>query len=182
MLRLVNFVSASWEVGVVIAYGLLLIFPVAMIMAALTDLFTLKIPNRLSITLVAVFFPVALLAGLPLEAFLNHLATGAGILVVGFILFSLGTLGGGDAKLLAAAGLWMGAANLLDFFLAMAVLGGALAVTILLFRRIPQESLAGPAWALRLHDKGCGIPYGIAIAGAALFTFPATNLYALIAG
>lgn len=165
-----------------IAYSLLLVFPVVMILAALSDLFTLTIPNRLSIILVAVFFPLAFLAGLSTETILMHLAAGAGILAVGFILFSTGTLGGGDAKLLAAASLWVGVAPLTDFFVYVALIGGALAVTILLYRRVPDESLVGPAWALRLHDKGHGIPYGIAIAGAALITFPATELYALIAG
>jgi len=153
-----------------------------MILAALSDLFTLTIPNRLSIILIAVFFPLAFLAGLPPETILMHLAAGAGILAVGFILFSTGTLGGGDAKLLAAASLWVGVAPLADFFVYVALIGGALALGILLYRRVPDESLAGPAWAMRLHEKGHGIPYGIAIAGAALITFPATHLYALIAG
>lgn len=165
-----------------IAYSLLLVFPAVMIFAALSDLFTLKIPNRLSIILVAVFFPLALLAGLPLETMAMHVAAGAGILLIGFILFSTGTLGGGDAKLLAAASLWVGLAPLVDFFTYVALIGGALAVGILIYRRVPDESLAGPDWALRLHDKSIGIPYGIAIAGAALITFPATELYALIAG
>lgn len=165
-----------------IAYGLLLVFPAVMILAALSDLFTLTIPNRLSIILVAVFFPLAFLAGLPLETIMMHVASGAGILVVGFILFSTGTLGGGDAKLLAAASLWVGVAPLAEFFFYVALIGGALAIGILIYRQIPNESVAGPAWALRLHEKGHGIPYGIAIAGAALMTFPVTQLYGLIAG
>lgn len=165
-----------------IAYGLLMVFPAVMIMAALSDLFTMTIPNRLSIILVALFFPLALLAGLPLETMLMHVGAGLGILAVGFLLFSTGTLGGGDAKLLAAASLWVGVAPLADFFIYVALFGGALALAVLLYRRVPDESLAGPAWALRLHDKGQGIPYGIAIAGAALLTFPTTGLYALISG
>ena len=164
-----------------IAYSLLIIFPAVMIMAALSDLLTMTIPNRLSIILVASFAPLAVVAGLPIESFLMHLAVGAGILVVGFLLFSIGTLGGGDAKLLAAAGLWIGAANLLTFLLYVAVVGGALALCILLYRRLPMAAAAaGPAWAFRLHGKETGIPYGIAIAGAALLTFPQTELYALI--
>lgn len=165
-----------------IAYGLLLVFPAVMILAALSDLFTLTIPNRLSIALVAVFFPLAVISGLPLETLMMHAAAGAAVLVVGFILFTTGRLGGGDAKLLAAASLWVGVAPLLSFFVYVAVIGGVLAAGILLYRRLPEESLNGPAWALRLHDKGHGIPYGVAIAGAALITFPRTELYALIAG
>lgn len=163
-----------------VAYGLLMVFPVVMILAALSDLFTLTIPNRLSIILVAVFFPVAYLAGLSLESVGMHVLAGFGILVVGFMLFTTGTLGGGDAKLMAAAGLWVGVGPLSQFFLYCALIGGALAVAILLYRRLPETALAGPQWALRLHEKKTGIPYGIAIAGAALMAFPATELYALV--
>jgi len=167
----------------VIAYCLLMIFPAVMIFAALSDLRTLTIPNNLSVILVVTFLPVAVLAGLPFESFLIHLAAGAGILVVGFLLFMTGTLGGGDAKLMSAAGIWVGAANISTFFLYVALIGGALAVGILIYRRLPTAAIAaGPAWAFRLHDKETGIPYGIAIAGAALLTFPNTELYALVAG
>lgn len=165
-----------------ISYGLLLVFPAVMIMAALSDLFTLTIPNRLSIILVAVFFPLAFLAGLPMETVLMHLVAGIGILVAGFMLFQAGVLGGGDAKLMAAASLWVGAAALTDFFVYIALFGGILAAAILLYRRVPEASVSGPAWAIRLHGKKTGIPYGIAIAVAALITFPTTQLYALIAG
>ena len=165
-----------------VAYGLLMVFPAVMIMAALSDLFTMTIPNRLSIVLVALFFPLAFLAGLPVEAILMHLAAGLAILVVGFFLFNLGTLGGGDAKLMAAAGLWVGFAALLDFLLYTAVGGGLLAMAILAFRRLPEIYLVGPQWALRLHAKDGGIPYGIAIAAGALISFPATQIYALTAG
>ncbi len=166
-----------------IAYSLLMIFPAVMIMAALSDLLTMTIPNRLSIILVVTFAPLAVAAGLPFEAFLMHLAAGVGILVAGFLLFSTGTLGGGDAKLLASAGLWIGITDLSTFLLYVAVIGGGLAFCILLYRRLPIAAVAsGPAWAFRLHGKETGIPYGIAIAGAALLTFPTTELYALISG
>lgn len=165
-----------------IAYSLLLVFPAVMIFAALSDLFTLTIPNRLSIILVAVFFPLAFLVGLPLEAVGMHVLAGFGVLVVGFILFATGTFGGGDAKLMAAASLWLGIAPLQHFFIYVALIGGALAVGILLYRRLPEAAIVGPDWALRLHEKKTGIPYGIAISGAALMSFPTTELYRLIAG
>ena len=42
-------------------------------------------------------------------------------------------------------------------------------------------ALPGPAWALRLHERGCGIPYGVAIAGAALLIYPSTPWFAAFA-
>ena len=161
---------------------LFFIFPMTMIMAALSDLVSLKIPNSLSIILVATFGPLAYLAGLPLEAVLTSFAAGAAILMLGFMLFAMGTLGGGDAKLMAAASVWIGSASLPTFCLYVALIGGILAASILVFRRLPNAMLiTGTSSAIRLHQKGRGIPYGIAIAGAEMLTMPKTELYALVA-
>jgi len=166
-----------------IAYPLMIAFPAAMILAALSDLTTMTIPNRISLALVAAFLIVAPLAGLSLEQFLIHLAVGFAVLLFGMALFATGTFGGGDAKLLAAAALWMGAGEVVPFFAYVAILGGVLALAILMYRRVPEIVMATyplPAWATRLHQRDCGIPYGIAISAAALIAFPATSLYALI--
>ena len=64
----------------------------------------------------------------------------------------------------------------------MAVLGGALALLILAYRRCPAYAFPLPNWALRLHAKGEGMPYGIAIAAGALAVYPSTQVYAALAG
>lgn len=167
----------------VIEYALLFVFPAAMIFAAMSDLTSMQIPNRISIVLAATFLVLALIAGLPMKDFAMHLAAGAVVLAVGIMLFAGGIVGGGDAKLIAAASLWVGFAQLLPFITYVALFGGALALLILAYRRfVPEGALAGPEWALRLKNHGGGIPYGIAISAGALTTFPATQLYRLIAG
>ena len=51
--------------------------------------------------------------------------------------------------------------------------GGVLSVAIILLRTIPLPSFAlGWTWLSRLHDTKNGIPYGIALAGAALVIYP----------
>ena len=155
-------------------YLLLLAFPAAMAFAGAMDLLTMTIPNRISLFLVAAFAVAAPLAGLSLHDTLIHLATGAGVLTIGIFLFSMGWLGGGDAKLMAAAALWFGTHNLVMYFAQVAVFGGLLAVAILVYRRFPVPGITVPAWAERLHQKNCGIPYGIAIAAAALKMYPDT--------
>ena len=35
--------------------------------------------------------------------------------------------------------------------------------------------LARQAWIVRLHEKGGGVPYGIALAAAALMVYPQTG-------
>jgi prepilin peptidase CpaA len=163
-----------WEFCRVSEYLLLLAFPAAMAFAGAMDLLTMTIPNRISLFLVAAFAIAAPLAGLSMQDIFIHLATGISVLGVGIVLFSFGWLGGGDAKLMAAAALWFGTDNLLMYFAQVAVFGGVLAVAILLYRRIPVPGIPVPAWAERLHQKNCGIPYGIAIAAAALKMYPDT--------
>ena len=89
-------------------YPLLFVFPFAMAYAAASDLLTMRIANSVSLGLVAAFLVIALIAGMPAQEMLIHLAVGAALLLAGMLLFGLNLVGGGDAKLLAAAGLWIG--------------------------------------------------------------------------
>lgn len=72
-----------------------------MTLVARWDLKYLKIPNWQVLCVLAVFV-VTGLWGLPLGTFGWHLLWGAIALFIGFGFFSLGVLGGGDAKMLAA--------------------------------------------------------------------------------
>jgi prepilin peptidase CpaA len=165
----------------VINNALLLIFPFAMAFAAATDLLTMKIPNWLSIGLCVAFVVIAPLSGLSGQQMLMHLATGALVLIAGIALFALGWMGGGDGKILAVASLWIGFDQLVTFLAYVAIAGGVLAVAILAYRRVPAGALPLPGWAMRLHDPGEGIPYGLAIAAGALIVYPTTVWYAALA-
>jgi prepilin peptidase CpaA len=166
----------------VLEYVLLFVFPFAMAFAAATDLLTMRIPNLLTLGLCAAFLVVAPVAGLSWQEVLMHLAAGAAMLLVGLLLFSLGWAGGGDAKLLAVASLWLGFEPLVLFLGYVAVFGGALAIAILAYRCVPAGGLPLPDWAARLHAKGGGMPYGVAIAAGALTIYPSTHWYAALAG
>jgi prepilin peptidase CpaA len=161
-------------------YPLLLVFPVAMTFAAAFDLFTMTIPNKISLTLVAAFLVAAPLSGLPLDVIGIHVATGFAVLVVGFVCFLRGWAGGGDAKLLAASALWLGFDSLLQFLLTVGMLGGVLSVVILAYRRMPNGGNYGPPWMVRLHSNDSGVPYGLAIAGAALLMYPDTRWFSAL--
>ncbi len=165
-------------------YPLLLVFPAAMIFAAAFDLFTMTIPNKISLALLAAFVIVAPLSGLPLEVIGYHLLTGFGVLAAGFFMFTRGWIGGGDAKFLAAAALWLGFDNLLSFGVTVGLLGGVLSITILAYRRLVPEGLvaAAPYWLVRLHSKDSGVPYGLAIGAAALVIYPDTRWYTALIG
>jgi prepilin peptidase CpaA len=166
----------------VFEYAVLLFFPAVMAFAGAMDLLTMTIPNRISLALAASFVAAAPLAGLSLEGWLSHIGAGVLVLAAGIIMFSRGWLGGGDAKLLAAAALWVGFDDLLVYCTQVAVLGGLLALLVVVYRRLPVPHAASPGWAVRLHERGTGIPYGLAIAGAALMIYPRTHWFAAFAG
>ncbi len=164
-------------------YALLLVFPAAMFFAAAMDLFTMTIPNRISLALIASFAIAAPLCGLPAMAYASHLGAGLLMLGIGFLMFWRGWVGGGDAKLIASAALWVGLPQLLNYLLLVTLAGGVLAMAIMLFRSVALPPIvAVQPWAARLHDKDGGIPYGIAIAVAAIWIYPSTAWFASLGG
>src|SRR3978361_2320767 len=93
----------------------LMLFPALMAFAAASDLFTMTIPNRISLALTAGFFVLAAFSGMGLHEILLHAGAGAVVLAIAFACFAMGWVGGGDAKVAAAAALWFGFAHLLDY-------------------------------------------------------------------
>jgi prepilin peptidase CpaA len=154
----------------------LLLFPALLAFAASSDLLTMTTSNRLSIALAGGFFLLTLITGMSLYAFGMHLAAAAVVLVTAFVFFSKGWIGGGDAKLVAATALWFGFDYLLDYLIYASLFGGALTLAIIQFRKLPlPAALARHTWILRLHETGAGVPYGIALAAAALAVYPKTG-------
>jgi prepilin peptidase CpaA len=166
-----------------IHYLLFAIFPAMMIYAALSDLLTMTISNRISIILVAAFVVLVPVVGMDLETAGLHVAAGAIVLAVTFACFAMGWIGGGDAKLAAVIALWLGLDHTLAFVVAASVYGGVLTLAILSFRGYMLPAFAvRHAWVQRLHDKSSGVPYGLALAAAALSIYPSTGWIALAAG
>lgn len=157
---------------------LLFCFPLLLSLAAGWDVSSYTIPNWLNGALVILFFPIALIAGLDMNALGLHAAVGAGLLILGIALFAGRVIGGGDAKLLAAAGMWLGPTALLPFLFVTALAGGVLTIGIIFFRRLPLPAgLMRIDAVSRLHDAGGGIPYGVALAVAGLMAFPDSPLF-----
>jgi len=158
-----------------------LAFPAALFAAALSDLTTMTIPNRLTIGLALAFIPAALCQYLGLEAWGLHLGLGLAGLVLGMILFALRFMGGGDAKLIAAASLWLGWHGFVAFLLYTAIAGGVLTLLLLGLRAgFPLAQPRLPAWLGRhLEPKG-DIPYGIAICAGGLAAIWQSDFLSLI--
>ena len=162
---------------------LLTIFPGAMALVAATDLFTMTVPNRIALVLVAGFLVAAPLVSLGWPEIGLHFGLAVAALVVTFTLFSFGWIGGGDAKLFAATCLWVGPAALLNYSVFSALIGGALTLALLFWRGVPlPEMLSSQNWLVRLHDPKEGVPYGIALAAAGLLVYPQTPFMAALGG
>jgi prepilin peptidase CpaA len=155
---------------------ILIFFAALMFAAAASDIATMTIPNKISIALALAFPLAAFAAGYSFEAFAWQCVFGLAAFVFVFVLFHLNVMGGGDAKLIAAACLWLGLEGATAFIVWMAIAGGGLALIAIAARKAFQPSPTGPAFLNRLLSKDRGIPYGVAIAAGALAALPAAKI------
>lgn len=154
------------------------VFPLGMAYAASSDLFSMTISNRLCLALIASFAIFAVAVGLGPAEIGRHLAAGGLVLLVSFGFFAAGWIGGGDAKLAAATALWLGFDQLIPYLAVGGVLGGMLTLLILQWRNYPLPLFTqGWSWIHRLHRTNEGVPYGIALAAAALMVLPETSIW-----
>jgi prepilin peptidase CpaA len=159
----------------------LLIFPLCLSVAAISDLLTMTIPNRVSLVLLGAFIMLAPFVGLTLPEIGMHAAGAAIVFCACFAFFALNVMGGGDAKLLAASALWFGFdPSLMAFLVYVSFIGGALTIVILMIRSqsntIMAMGLPVPN-SLLIAKK---IPYGIAIAIGGFLAFPSSPLVTAI--
>lgn len=134
-----------------------------------SDTKTYTIPNRISLGLLALY-PAWILATWPQTNILGGLLAGGTLLVVGFVLFATRVLGGGDAKLMAAVGLWVGPQFVLPFVTLTTIVGGGLALTVFLYVCVRDEAWKQVSWASVKVIGAQPVPYGIAIALGAIAT------------
>jgi prepilin peptidase CpaA len=132
--------------------------------AAVSDLLRFRIPNAIVLAIAVLFVAAALIAPGKV-AWLGHLGAGVTVLVCTAVMFHFNVMGGGDAKMLAAVAFWTGFSSLVPFLVVVSVIGGVLALALLVIRfvckRIPSVD-----WP-RLLLPGNPMPYGVAIGGGA---------------
>lgn len=157
--------------------AIFIVFPLCLAFAALSDLFTMTIPNRVPAILLGAFLVVALMSGLDAWQIGLHVAAAAVVFAVCFLLFALNVMGGGDAKLLTACAVWFGLTDaLVAFLIYVSLFGGLLTVAILLLRTQESRILAAGIPLPRLLFTAKKIPYGIAIALGGFFAYPTSPL------
>ena len=161
--------------------SLTLIVVAALLAGAGYDVVTRRIPNNLVLAgLVAAFAAAGAAGG---NAALGLAVVAAAIaFVIGFGAFAVGAFGGGDAKFLMVGAAFVGLPQMASYLMAVALLGGLLAIMAVVRRRAGIEAtvmtvdlaknmltLGRKGYRGRLGDDGrMAVPYGVAIAGAAL--------------
>jgi len=159
------------------------ILPLGLALAAVSDLFTMTIPNRISAALIAFFLVLAPLVGLAWSDMGMSLVAGLSVFAVCFSLFAINVMGGGDAKLLTASAVWFGFNHsLLVFLVAVGFVGGAVTLVFLLLRASANSVMAMGVTLPASMVTAKKIPYGIAIAIAGFLTFDQSPLYLLASG
>lgn len=159
------------------------IFPFCLALAAFNDLFSMTIPNRISLALLVSFVVLAPLSGMPVMEIGQHLLAGVLVLAVCLVFFAMRVMGGGDAKLLTAAAVWFGFGHALtEFAVYVSVFGGMLTLVILILR-----SQAAAIQALGMQLPGSlllekKIPYGIAIAIGGFIAYPSSPMMVALIG
>jgi prepilin peptidase CpaA len=117
-----------------LAWLLIIAFVALLILAALTDWQTRRIPNRITGAIAFLYLPFVF-------SHPGDIAWPAAVLVAlacfagGFILFARRVLGGGDVKLITAVSLWAGSPFLASFTIVMSLTGGVLALGVLAWQR-----------------------------------------------
>jgi prepilin peptidase CpaA len=141
----------------------------ALATAAVNDVRERKIPNWTVLAILVLALPWLALHPLAWDAW--AMLAGAIAFAVTFGLYNLGVFGAGDSKLFTVVALFPGLGHLAILALAVAVVGGLIAVLSLIAR--PTRALV--MFNLKGRgDFGQGVPYGVAIAaGGALVTWGA---------
>ncbi len=152
-------------------FGCLIVLAVLLLAAAWLDLRTLRIGNRFSLAIAALFAiwsAIGFLDGsFPLYSLGLSLACAAGLFVLGTIAFAAGMIGGGDVKILAGVGLFAGPALVADLLLVTALAGGLLGLAAM--AGIPMGAVPARGEATLRSRMRSRVPYGPAIAAGGLW-------------
>lgn len=151
-----------------------------LVWAAVSDLRSYLIPNRICLALAAlypIYWLAGCLGGSPVD-WSGGILAAVFIFAVGFVLFSMGVIGGGDVKLFSAVALWTGLNWLVMLLLVVGLAGGILSIAIVgakaaMLIRLPADLRAavyphGTYGMVRTILK-TPAPYGAAIAFGGLF-------------
>jgi prepilin peptidase CpaA len=105
-----------------------------LIAVAVSDVRNLIIPNRYCAAIV-LLYPIHVVSAPYGVDWIDGLIVGGIALGIGFLLFAMRFAGGGDVKFFAAVSLWAGSHHVAELAVVTALVGGVLALAMLVCRR-----------------------------------------------
>jgi prepilin peptidase CpaA len=140
----------------------LLLMALSVLASAAFDLRTFEIPD--TITVLIIIGAVLFGLGTPGFDWASHAAAGGAFFAFGLLAFARGWLGGGDVKVMTGCACWATLGSLAEQVVLIAIAGGGLAVILILLRRsLAMAGVTGDD-APRLVRVGAHLPYAVAIA------------------
>ncbi len=159
------------EIAAIACLCALALFGTAMVHITVTDLREMRIRNNTLLCLLASYPALAIAADLPWWHITGSVLVGSLVFLGGFSFFVCGLIGGGDAKLAAVAGIWLGADLVLPYLMLLTLFGGVFSLAVLVWRRmqIPRSRMQVLPGGTRY------LPYGPGMACAALVLLAQTE-------
>lgn len=153
------------------------IFAGTMLAAACKDAATMKIPNWISLALIAGFVVVQPFLFQGWDILATHLMVGGVFFLTGFAMFAFGWLGGGDAKLMAATALWWQWPDAITYISFTTLIGAALGIVLLIRSKFLPIRILTSQIPLAMFKEERNMPYGLALAAGALLTLPKSHIF-----
>ena len=128
----------------------LVAFAGLLIAVAISDVRRLTIPNRYSVA-IALLYPFYVVSAPHGVDWMDGAIVGSVALAIGFLLFAMRLAGGGDVKFFAAVSLWAGSHLLVDLVFTTAIVGGVVALAMIIHRRLtaPRTEAAAVGFSAR---------------------------------
>ncbi len=149
---------------------ILLSFATLLAMAALNDFRSFIIPNRLCLAIVVLYPAHVMASGVSVD-WVSGLVSGGIVFGIGVAMFGFGMIGGGDVKLITAAGLWAGLEMLPMMLLLVVIVGGTYSVFEAIRLKYPERLLRRFVRREQVQPVigKSVVPYGVAISTGGLY-------------
>lgn len=135
-----------------------------MLLACVSDVKALRIPNMYSVVVAGAFAIAFLASPEDFKVWWSHLGAAGGMFIITYIMFCAGMLGAGDSKFGSALALWVGLKGLMVYVFYMAVVGGLIGLLSIYFRKKkPFSNPPAGSWMAVAQEGKNSVPYGIAI-------------------
>lgn len=151
--------------GVIIVAFLIAALILLLVSAGIEDARTREIANWKNAAIALLAIPWWFAIGMTPLAIAVQVGVAIAVFALFVLTFYLGQMGGGDVKMLGALALWFPFLPLVNMLIVMSLIGGVMTLVMLVEHKARKKSVA------------LEIPYGVAIAIAALLILREPNFY-----